>query len=299
MGKKLLLSFGYNTEKQIISVTESEKGCCYTCPLCGERIIARKGGKLQRPHFAHFKKSNRFCSGESVLLHWFKQKAFEQFHQHIETKTPFLIHWNCPYCSKQHSKDLLKKVEIIQEDYPLNGQHIDIVLMEKDKNPLIAINFVFKRKLTKKSLDFFEKNGIILIQYHLSEKDWTHYEQTLAHPSYVTFCENTECYNYQFYQNCIHREIFRQKFKCKKCGKVIDGYMVRKSSAFGKLGLGYLSNEEKQEIVKTYFRGKRAIQADIVVYGKCRCIPHSKGLVCLNQTDDLKETHQGKIHSKK
>lgn len=299
MGKKLLLTFGYNADRQIISVNESEKGSCYFCPQCGERIIAKNGGKSQRPHFAHFKKSNQSCNGESVLLHWFKQKAFELIRQHQETNTPFLIHWHCPYCSKQHSKNLLKKVEVIQENYLLNGQLTDMALIGKDGNPLIAINFIIKRKLTKKALEFYEKSGIILIQYQVSEIDWIQYEETLAHPQYVTFCENIECYNYQFYQNCIQREIFRQKFKCKKCGKVIDGYMVRKSSAFGKLGLGYLSDEEKQEIVRTYFRGKRAIQADIVVYGKCRCIPHSKGLVCLNQTDDFKETRQGKIHSKK
>jgi hypothetical protein len=75
--------------------------------------------------------------------------------------------------------------------------------------------------------------------------------------------------------------------------------MVRNTSAFGKLGLDNLTLDEKKEIMDTYFRGKRATQADIVVYGKCRCIPHSKGLVCLNKNDDFKETRQGKIANKK
>ena len=48
-----------------------------------------------------------------------------------------------------------------------------------------------------------------------------------------------------------------------------------------------------------FFRGKRATVADILVYGKCRCVPHSKGLVCLNRSDDFKETRQGKISKKK
>jgi hypothetical protein len=39
--------------------------------------------------------------------------------------------------------------------------------------------------------------------------------------------------------------------------------------------------------------------ADILVYGKCRCIPHSKGLVCLNKSDDFKEKRESKISKKK
>ncbi|MBQ8521376.1 MAG: hypothetical protein IJ456_08400 [Bacteroides sp.] len=75
--------------------------------------------------------------------------------------------------------------------------------------------------------------------------------------------------------------------------------MVRNTSAFGIIGLDNLREEEKQEIVSTYFRGKRATIADILVYGKCRCIPHSKGLVCMSKSDDFKETRQGKIIAKK
>jgi hypothetical protein len=51
--------------------------------------------------------------------------------------------------------------------------------------------------------------------------------------------------------------------------------------------------------VSKFFRGKRATVADILVYGKCRCVPHSKGLVCLNKTDDFKEKRESKITKKK
>ena len=57
--------------------------------------------------------------------------------------------------------------------------------------------------------------------------------------------------------------------------------------------------EKKQEIVNKFFRGKRATVADILVYGKCRCVPHSKGLVCLNKSDDFKQTRLGKITKRK
>ena len=124
-------------------------------------------------------------------------------------------------------------------------------------------------------------------------------EEKLSNPESVTFCANAECYNFQFYHNCIQREYYSQKFKCKKCGKVVDGYMVRNTSAFGIIGLDRLQDHEKQEIVSKFFRGKRATVADILVYGKCRCVPHSKGLVCLNKSDDFKEKREGKIVKRK
>ena len=71
--------------------------------------------------------------------------------------------------------------------------------------------------------------------------------------------------------------------------------MVRNTSAFGIIGLDNLRDNEKLEIVNRYFKGKRATQANIVVYGKCRCIPHSKGLVCLTKSDFIKEAKKGKI----
>ena len=57
MGRKLLHTLGYNDQGIIVHVNDAVKGKSYSCPLCGERIIARNGGKSQRPHFAHFKKS--------------------------------------------------------------------------------------------------------------------------------------------------------------------------------------------------------------------------------------------------
>ena len=75
--------------------------------------------------------------------------------------------------------------------------------------------------------------------------------------------------------------------------------MVRNVSPFGLIGLDNLKDTEKQLIVSKHFRGKRATVADIVVYGKCRCVPHSKGLVCLTKSEAIQETRQGKIAKKK
>lgn len=299
MGKKLLQTLGYDTEGKIIHVNNTEKGGTYTCPQCGDRIIARNGGKMQRPHFAHFKKSVQKCNGATVLYRYILSQASKILQTYIEQKKSFNIHWSCPYCSKSYSKDLLQKVNSLAIGKSINGHCTDILLSDEEGTPLIAIEILINRRLTKKVIEQYETKGIILIQIHATENDWENITALLQHPHSVSFCSNKECYNFQFNENIFRREIYLQKFKCKKCGKVVDGYMVRNTSAFGLIGLDNLRDNEKQEIVSTYFRGKRATVADILVYGKCHCIPHSKGLICMSKSDDFKETRQSKIANKK
>lgn len=299
MGKKLLHTTGCDSEGRILHINEAEKGQTYTCPLCGDRIVPRNEGKAQRPHFAHFKKTEAGCSGDSLLHHLFLQASLTLLQKHISQQKEFPITWSCPYCNRTYTKDLLQQVTSLSSDYILGEQHPDITLFDAQGQPLIAIKLLIRKKLTKKALHSYEERGIILIQVQLEENDWMKVEEKLSRPDSVTFCANAECYNYQFYHTCIHREYYSQKFKCKKCGKVVDGYMVRNTSVLGIIGLDRLNDQEKQEIVSKYFRGKRATVADILVYGKCRCVPHSKGLVCLNKTDDFKEKRESKITRKK
>lgn len=299
MGKKLLHTIGYDEEGRILHVNDAEKGRTYTCPQCGDRIIARNSGKMQRPHFAHFKKSEAQCNGDSVLYHLFCQEAINLIERHIEQKLPLTIEWSCPYCNRKYTKDLLQQVSTVKPQYNIGNHQTDIALLDAEDNPLFAIELLIRKKLPKKVIRHCEDEGIILIQISLNENDWQCVEEKLSHPDSVTFCGNGECYNFQFNRNCIRREYYTQKFKCKKCKKVVDGYMVRNTSAFGILGLDRLRDYEKQEIVSKFFRGKRAVTADILVYGRCRCIPHSKGLVCMTQSDDFKEARQSKINKKK
>ena len=299
MGKKLLHTTGCDEEGRIIHINEAEKGGIYTCPLCHDRLVTRNEGKAQRPHFAHFKKTEAGCNGEALLLHLFRQKAVTLLNGHIERKEPFPIRWSCPLCNRRYEKDILQQAASLTTDIDIEGHHPDITLLDAKGRPLIAIKLLIRRKLTKKTLHFYEDRGIILIQVRLEEDDWMQVEEKLSNPESVTFCANAECYNFQFYHNCIRREYYSQKFKCKKCGKVVDGYMVRNTSAFGIIGLDRLQDHEKQEIVSKFFRGKRATVADILVYGKCRCVPHSKGLVCLIKSDDFKEKREGKIVKRK
>lgn len=295
MGKKLLHTFGCDMEGSIVPISKADRNNVYTCPQCGERMVVRNGGKSQRPHFAHFKKPKIKCNGASLIRYLFRKQATETLNLCMEHQQPFIMEWQCPYCSKKYSKDILQQVCTIENGKIMDGHSIDIALTDSQKRVRIAIEITVQRKLKGKTLKMYEENGIILIQLKVTESDVQHVEHKLHNPDSVTFCGNSECYNFQFYQHCFNREIFCQKFKCKKCGKIVEGYMVRNTSAFGIIGLDNLRDNEKLEIVNRYFKGKRATQANIVVYGKCRCIPHSKGLVCLTKSDFIKEAKKGKI----
>ena len=295
MAKKLLHTFGLNAEGRIVHVNDTEKGITYTCPQCGERIVARNGGVTQRPHFAHFKKSKEQCNGESVLTLLFHREVLELLQNHIDNGEPFLMEWSCPYCHRRHENNLLKHVVCTKSSSTSQG----ILLYNKEGEAIIAIETILRRKLTKKTIERYESEGILLIQLNLTEESLMNVADKLRHPDNVGFCGNAECYNFQFSQHTFRREIFVQKFKCKKCAKVVDGYMVRNISPFGLIGLDNLKDTEKQLIVSKHFHGKRATVADIVVYGKCRCVPHSKGLVCLTKSEAIQETRQGKITKKK
>lgn len=299
MARKLLHTFGFDEEGTIVHVNETEKGGTYTCPQCGERIVARNGGVSQRPHFAHFKKSDKRCNGETILIQLFRQRMLAFIQEHLDHGEALKMQWSCPYCHRKYEKDLLKQIVRVEERPTLANMTPDIALYDKEGLPIIAFELTLHRKLTRKTIERYETAGILLIQYQLSEESLRNVAGKLQHPDAVGFCANAECYNFQFSQHTFRREIFAQKFKCKKCAKVVDGYMVRRTSPFGLIGLDNLNDHEKQLIVGKYFHGKRAVVADIVVYGKCRCVPHSKGLVCLTRSDTIKETHQGKITRKK
>lgn len=299
MGKKLLHTFGYDAEMNLVPISQADKNKIYTCPKCGERIIVRNNGKNQRPHFAHFKKPKIKCNGTSLIRHIYRIKATEILNLCIKHQQPFTMEWQCPYCSKIYNKDILQQIHTIENKKTVDGHCIDIALLDSQKRIRIAIEILVQRKLKGRIFKMYEENGIILIQLIIKENDIQHVENKLHHPDSVAFCGNNECYNFQFCQHCFNREIFHQQFKCKKCGKIVDGYMVRNTSAFGIIGLDNLSDKEKQDIINRYFIGKRATQANIVVYGKCRCIPHSKGLICLTKSDSIKETQKGKITKNK
>ncbi len=282
MRRKLLITIGQDAEGHLVPIKDTQKGETYSCPQCGARMVARNSGNTQRgskrPHFAHLKKSAQKCSGNSVLHHAFLSQTIRLLQNHLEQQQPFPIHWSCNYCSQMYAPNLLKKVKSITTDFHLTNYTPDLVLLDKNGQPLLIIEILVGRKLTRKVIHTLEEQGIILIQIRPTEQDLFDVEHKLQHPDSVGFCSNKECYNSQFFHRTIRRTIFPQRLKCKKCNRIVDGYMVRSYSAFGTIKLENLTDSEKKEIVSTYFKNKKVTVADFVVYGKCKCLPYSKSL---------------------
>ena len=282
MRRKLLCTIGYNDDGQLVHIRDTQKGEIYRCPQCGGRIVPHNSGKdgkgSKRPHFSHLKKPELKCTGESVLRHVFREKAVQILQHRLDAQKAFDLHWACNYCSQLYSKNLLKRTATIATQTSIEGHTPDILLLNKHGKPVIGIEIVVRQKLTRKVIHRYETQGILLIEIHPTEKDLHAVEEKLSHPDKVGFCSNAECYNSQFYQHTIGRTVFNQPLKCKTCGKVVEGYMVKSDSALGAIRLENLSEEEKKEIVRKHFRGKKVTVADFVVYGKCKCKPYSKSL---------------------
>ena len=282
MRRKLLSTIGYDAEGRLVHIKEAQKGESYHCPQCGERIVPRNSGKAgkgsKRPHFAHLKKSRLKCNAESILRQLSKQQAIQLLQQHLEQKEAFNIRWTCNYCSQIYTKNLLKRTASIATECQLHGHTPDIALLDKHGQIIVALEIIIHNKLSRKIIHQYEENGIVLVQLRIGEKDLFDVAGKLQQPDQVGFCSNNECYNRQFYHQTIRRRIFQQTLKCKACGKVMDGYMVKSDSAFGSIQLEHLNEEEKKDIVRKHFRGKKAIATNFVVFGKCKCTPYSKNL---------------------
>lgn len=282
MRRKLLSTIGYNSENQLVYIKDTKKGEIYHCPQCGERIVARNSGKDQkrskRPHFAHLKKSKLKCNGESILRHLVKTEAMHLLEQHLERQEEFNIQWACNYCNQIYNKNLLKKVRSLATDIRLDEHTPDIVLLDKKGKVRIAIDIIIRQKLTRKIIQQYEEKGIVYIEIHPTESDARQIGFKLQHPDKVGFCSNPECYNYQFHHNTIQRVVFPQLLKCKTCGMIVDGYMVKSTSPFGAIRLENLTETEKKDIVSKHFKRKKVIAAPFVIYGKCKCSPYSKSL---------------------
>jgi len=63
-----LQSFAYNQHGQLTSIREAERGqsCLCTCPVCGEKLIAKQG-EIRAWHFAHTSGNECENAGESSL----------------------------------------------------------------------------------------------------------------------------------------------------------------------------------------------------------------------------------------
>ncbi len=76
----MLCEYAFDINHKLVHIDDVDNGCncnC-TCPCCGEKMIARNGGKIREHHFAH--SSGTDCVGyKETLLHIWSKQIIEEY----------------------------------------------------------------------------------------------------------------------------------------------------------------------------------------------------------------------------
>ena len=111
---KLLLTYAYDIDGNLVNIENAIKGEKYTCPTCGAELLLRISKKspedkyYKRNHFSHKRNSDNNCS-ESFLHKLFKDKCAEFIRNKISKKEDLFFEWKCETCYERHKGNLLKK----------------------------------------------------------------------------------------------------------------------------------------------------------------------------------------------
>ncbi|NLX08119.1 MAG: hypothetical protein GXY36_00535 [Chloroflexi bacterium] len=93
-----------------VFIAAAERGASYRCPLCGEKMIARRGEHKQH-HFAH--ETINDCTPDAVAQAAAARWLAYHLRDSLERRRSLSITWPCPLCGESHSLDLLDGVREI------------------------------------------------------------------------------------------------------------------------------------------------------------------------------------------
>jgi hypothetical protein len=237
---QILFTQGKDPSGSLIFANDAEKGLDYFCPLCNTEFILRKSGNTgkgsKRPHFAH-KNLTVNCTPETVLHFLFKKQAYELLKRHIEENVHLNFSWDCKYCGKKHSGNLLKKAKGVELEFNLGSCIPDIALLDENEKVFAVIEVVVTHAPEETTLRFYKDNKIILIQINLeNELQLENIENKLTNPDVVEFCINPKCKKCGSY--LLKKKMIIVDASCYRCKKQMkvagiysqDGRIMRSES---------------------------------------------------------------------
>jgi len=179
MASKLYYSFALNTESELTSIENANKGQEYFCPACGAPMIPKKGNK-RCWHFAH-KGNTHNCSYESYLHKLAKLRISECF----KSSQHFVISFNsiaickiaeCPLgtinrCEWTVTKefDLKEYYNTCEEEIPIGNFKADLLISDTNdpqKQPILIEIFVSHKSSEKKI-----KSGNRIIEIKIASEE--------------------------------------------------------------------------------------------------------------------------------
>lgn len=234
MAANILYSTARTATGELIKASDAQKGQPYTCLICQQALLLRKG-QLKRPHFAH-KALSVNCSPETALHYSFKILLTEKIQKHLDNKVPLEIEWHCQYCSEMHRGNLLKKAVQVKPEYNLGICQPDIVLLDGDGRIKVGIEVVVTHFPEQRVLDYYKLHQIVAVLYVLkTDEDIQRLSSPKLEPDKVDLCLNPKCPNCGEYMSAKHLLII--KGECWKC------FAPMKVAAIDGAG-GYISPSE-------------------------------------------------------
>jgi hypothetical protein len=197
--KPLKYPFANNSEGKSTPIDVAVKGDSYSCRDCGEPMITR--GKdttprkkwQKRRHFAH-KVDKYNCSTESNLHNGFRDTLCERINEAIDKRSKLSIHWECSYCNKPHTENLVRKAKLAKAESRLENTRPDITIYGADNKPICIIEIRYRHFTEQKTLEYYNDIEIPLIEFELKDAtDSIRSIEEILKPNRINVCMDIKC----------------------------------------------------------------------------------------------------------
>lgn len=188
----ILYSTAISPTGEIVNAIDAEKEINYSCLLCKQHLILRKG-KKKRPHFAH-KNLSPNCTPETALHYSFKSLLANKIQEHLDKNEPLKMKWHCTECDYYHSGDLIRVAKKVKTEYDLGSCRPDIALLNENDRVVAVIEVIVTHSPEQQALEFYRENNIAVVTFTLkSDKDTLRLNDPILESDSLNLCTNPKC----------------------------------------------------------------------------------------------------------
>lgn len=239
----LKLPYALNSSGKLVYIEDAIKDAKYYCPECKEELLLKighipVGEKYHRcDHFAHKGGANNHCS-ETFLHKQIKQSLQAYIATRIKDEKRVLFEWTCKKCGETHKGNLLHLATSVAEELHLGVCRPDIVLLNDDNEPIVAIEVVVTHAPEDGVMQYYAEKGIVCVQLKIkSYDDLNTIKEKLSKPDDVNVCYNPTC---------------------KQCGAVMNATGHRQTKKYDGKGVIYIHGNYQSiirwnDIKRTHF----------------------------------------------
>jgi hypothetical protein len=282
--KELLINFAFDLDNSIVFAKDAVKGIPYKCPECGQELVFKSSGNTgpgsRRPHFAHKGGGGSNCTPESLLHSAFKIKTAEILQEKINCDCKeFILNWKCEGCNKPYSGNILYMAKDVKIELDLGVCRPDIALLDANGKVIIAVEIVNTHYPEDGVLKYYRDNGIVLVQYNVTEDDLLNIEERLHNPDHVSLCLDSNCR--EFKPTLLNRTVIPRDIECIRCHRVYLGYTAVVFTVLGHNLLSNISNSDVEYLKNSGVELGGFFPQSVIIAGKsflamvpnCNCTP--------------------------